>query len=231
MTQSLSLRQPSIPERIKGYIEQLIVERELKPGDALPSEAELSRRLEVSRGAVREGIKALESTGVIDVRRGDGIYVQPFSFRPLLANLRFGLRTDKRSVAELLQIREVLEIGLIDDVINLQTPPSIDRVRDALDLMHRAAAEGQPLHASDRLFHRSLFAIAGNSLVLDVADIFWEAMGVVRGSLEMHASDPIETYNAHAKVLQAVEQRDAGAARLLLKAHYADIETRLGDKL
>ncbi len=55
---------------------QLIRAGEYKPGDALPSERDLSKRLSVSRSAVREAMVALEIAGLVEVRGGSGIYVR-----------------------------------------------------------------------------------------------------------------------------------------------------------
>src|SRR5699024_11463624 len=58
-----------------GKIKDLIVSGELKPGDRLPPEAELSERLGLSRNSLREAVKALDFINVLDVRRGSGTYV------------------------------------------------------------------------------------------------------------------------------------------------------------
>src|SRR3954447_6009914 len=54
-------------------------------GDRIPGEYDLSARLQVSRPAVREAIRALSHIGVLEVRRGDGTYVRSaVDPRPLL---------------------------------------------------------------------------------------------------------------------------------------------------
>jgi len=56
-------------------IQALIIEGQLKPGDKLPSENELSQMMDVSRSSVREALRALESNGVIQVKSGAGAFV------------------------------------------------------------------------------------------------------------------------------------------------------------
>jgi DNA-binding FadR family transcriptional regulator len=56
-------------------IRDFIVERGLKPGDALPSEAELAALLDVGKTSVREALRRLEAHGVVEVRRGKGLFV------------------------------------------------------------------------------------------------------------------------------------------------------------
>ncbi|MGO8190074.1 hypothetical protein AB9F38_35780, partial [Rhizobium leguminosarum] len=59
------------------------------------------------------GIKALESLGVLETRRGVGIFVNAFSFEPLLDNLAYGLCGALRQIEEVLEIRRTLEVVLI----------------------------------------------------------------------------------------------------------------------
>jgi len=51
---------------------------ELKPGDRLPSEKKLQEELDVDRGGLRTALKQLESTGVLEIRQGDGMYVKDY---------------------------------------------------------------------------------------------------------------------------------------------------------
>ena len=56
-------------------IRAMIRSGELSPGERLPPEHELAERLGVSRGSLREAVRALSQIKVLDVRRGDGTYV------------------------------------------------------------------------------------------------------------------------------------------------------------
>ena len=96
-----------------GYIE----ENRLKAGDPLPPEGDLAQQLGVGRNSVREAIKSLKSLGVLETRRGIGVFVKAFSFQPLLENLAYGLQISLRDVEELREIRRVLETGLIDKTV------------------------------------------------------------------------------------------------------------------
>src|SRR3989337_1565771 len=83
---------------------------ELRPGDRLPPEKELSESLGLSRSSLREAVKALEVIRVLDVRRGDGTYVTSLEPHLLLEAMSFvvDLHGDN-SVIELLAVRRILE--------------------------------------------------------------------------------------------------------------------------
>ena len=85
------------------------MENRLAAGAPLPPEGELAQQLGVSRNSVREGVKALESLGILEMRRGVGVFVKAFSFEPLLANLTYGLGDALTQIADVIAVRRALE--------------------------------------------------------------------------------------------------------------------------
>lgn len=68
-------------QRHETVIDKLIIQifnRELKPGDKLPTERELSKAFNVDRTSLRVALKQLQSMHLIDIRQGDGMYVKDF---------------------------------------------------------------------------------------------------------------------------------------------------------
>src|SRR3989337_453015 len=83
---------------------------ELRPGDRLPPEKELSEALGLSRSSLREAVKALEIIRVLDVRRGDGTYVTSLTPDPLLDAMSFVVDIHQdSSLLELFEVRRILE--------------------------------------------------------------------------------------------------------------------------
>jgi DNA-binding FadR family transcriptional regulator len=100
---------------IQDQIKQYITENKLAAGDLLPPEGQLASDLGVSRGSVREAIKALESLGIVEVRHGDGVRVRAFNFDSVFDLLSYGLVFDPAKAAELLGIRIWLEVAAVAD--------------------------------------------------------------------------------------------------------------------
>ena len=68
-------RRQRLSDSITEQIERLIVDGELIPGDALPSERDLAKQLGVSRPSLREALLLLESRGLVQAKRGGGFGV------------------------------------------------------------------------------------------------------------------------------------------------------------
>ena len=77
---------------LQSDILELILERDLVPGDPLPTENELTAALGVGRNTLRESLKALQALGVIEIRHGFGMFVAPSNFEALTDGLTFRVK-------------------------------------------------------------------------------------------------------------------------------------------
>ena len=223
-------RPPSLHQSVQEAIRSYVLTSGLKPGDLLPPETELAKRLGVSRNSVREAVKVLESTGVVEARRGAGLFVGDFSFGPLLHNLPYGLMQDLRQLSELLDIRLVLETGLIAEAVDTLTDEKLDALKDLLGEMRLRAERGESFPEEDRAFHRLLFSGLDNKMLLELLDVFWFAFRTASEQIDIKDPDPVKTYRDHALIVDAVEARDVeGARRALRDSHYAGIRKRLDE--
>src|ERR1700712_4210446 len=136
------LERPLFFRIVQDSLKNYILENNLKPGDPLPAETELARQLGISRNSLREAAKALEAVGILETRQGSGLFVREFSFEPLLENMSYGLLFDLRQLAELLQVRKILESGLINDAIQKMSEEQLMKLHDLLDKMRIKAELG-----------------------------------------------------------------------------------------
>jgi len=210
----------SVQESLRSYIE----ENELKAGAPLPPESYLAQQLGVGRNSVREAIKALESLGVLETRRGVGVFVKEFSFKPLLDNLAYGLQASLRDIDELRQIRLVLETGLIDKTIEMISAEDLSELRQVTERMRARAEKNQDFAEEDQLFHKLLFRCQNNQMLSSLIDIFWMAFYKTSGFADLENPNPLSTWRDHHDIVEAVAARDVKAARERLAAHYSGIQ-------
>lgn len=209
----------SVQESLRAYIE----DNHLDAGAPLPPEGELATQLGVSRNSVREGIKALESVGVLESRRGIGVFVKAFSFEPLLENLAYGLGGALKQIEEVIIIRRTLEVGLIEQTIALIGPGDIRELRETCDKMKARAERGESFPDEDRHFHQLLFRCQQNEALLRLIEVFWLAFYKASDFVNLENADPMQTWRDHAAIVDAVEARDLAAAKDRLDNHYAGI--------
>ncbi len=71
-----ALKKERLSQTVSDAIKEIIITEELKPGDKLYSENQLTKKLEVSRSSIREAVRILEVTGYVEVHQGKGIFVK-----------------------------------------------------------------------------------------------------------------------------------------------------------
>src|SRR5262249_41861933 len=175
------------------------------------------------RLSLREATKSLESLGVLEARQGEGIFVKPFSFEPILNNLPYGLFVYGKSLQDLFLVRRGLEAGLIGMVAERITAADLSALDVLVEEMAAHARRGQPIVEPDRAFHLALFCPLDNQLVLRLIALFWDAYHRLRTETHPAPSDPVRVHRIHAAVVGALRSGDRAAAVDALDHHFAVI--------
>lgn len=206
-------------------IKSHILDRGLRPGDPLPTEAELVQELGVSRSSVREAIRTLVSLDLVEVRHGHGTTVGNMSLAPFITGLVF--RSLLNPDGHLTTLREVVQLREgIDSMVALQL---VERLRgeempelEALvERMRERSAAGESFMEEDQEFHRLLLNHVGNDLATELVVALWEVNTIVVPLLGIAAPDDIrDTVEAHGDMLKALRAGDADAYRQAVVAHY-----------
>jgi DNA-binding FadR family transcriptional regulator len=221
------LLQQAIQERIK----QFIIEHHLESGAELPSEAELGNYLGVSRNAVREALKVLQTLDIVETRHGQGSFVGRFSLNALADGLAFrvlfDVKRDLRTLRELLELRQVLECGLISRLPDLMTNELLSELHVLVEAMEEKAQQGQIFPEEDRAFHIALYQPLDNHLMLQVLQAFWDAFHSVRTMLPSNLQSPIATVQVHQRIIEALSAGNGPEAAVAMAAHFAEIQERL----
>ena len=222
-----SFRRPALNAAVRGYIKQYILDRGLKPGDALSTEGELANDLGIGRTSVREAVKSLQSLGIVEVRHGGGLYVREYNFDPVLEVLGYGVRFDSRTLAELLEIRMWLESAVIADAIRSMTPADIAHLQAIIApweaRVEAGAAGTDAIKEWDQAFHRALYTPLGNETLVKLIDVFWMAFGEFVGE---YRNEPEPDLQEHVRILRAVAGREIEAARRAVRENIARNQER-----
>lgn len=217
---------------VADQIKQLIIARGLKPGDPLPTEAELCETFGVSRSSVREAVRTLSTLDIVAVRHGHGTYVSDMSLEPMVETLVFrGVLSpdgNLEALREVLEVRLALDMALADVVVSGATEQYADTLRALVDEMLDNASRAEYFLDADRTFHSLLYAATGNRLAEQLVGAFWDVHTAVSPQLgAAQQSDLQETADAHRDMLDAALRGDADAYRASVTAHYEPIQRSL----
>ncbi|MDO5664935.1 MAG: FadR/GntR family transcriptional regulator [Bacteroidia bacterium] len=100
-----------LSQRIERRIEELIREKKILPGQKLPSEFELCQFFSVSRTALREALKRLNARGLVEIKKGSGIYVTQIKIENIIdsLNLFYDLKFDSNLIQQIIEVRRIFE--------------------------------------------------------------------------------------------------------------------------
>ena len=137
------VRRNKVYEEVAKQIERLILEK-LQPGDKLPSERELAEMLQVSRSSIRDAIRSLELTGLVEPRQGAGTIVRELSAESLVNPFANALKRRQELVSELLDFRRMLEPPLAARAATHATPDDISEMEEILQRQEETQRRAKP---------------------------------------------------------------------------------------
>ncbi|GAA2737264.1 FadR/GntR family transcriptional regulator [Actinocorallia aurantiaca] len=213
----------TLAETVAARIYQDVVDRGLRPGAVLGSEAELMDRYETSRAVLRAAVRLLEHHSVAASRRGPGggLVVTPQAPQAAIDASALYLAFRGVTAEDLDLVREAIEAGTVARVAALRDEPDVARrLAELADRPPREPRDDDP--AGDGGFHAELAGLAGNpvlSLFLRIiTDLSRRIRAAHGGSVPPGAC--LDGFDrAHGEILGAIRDGDAGLAQHRMRRH------------
>src|SRR5215470_9149354 len=162
-TEFEAVRRTKLYEKVAQQIQALIRDGLLKPGDRLPPERELAETFQVSRSSLRDAIRALEVMGLVEPRQGEGTVVRDLTAESLVSPLSSILSQKRELVAELLDLRLMIEPPLAGRAATHATEDEIRLLEDILRRQKEKVVRGELAVEEDSEFHYAIAKAARNS--------------------------------------------------------------------
>jgi DNA-binding FadR family transcriptional regulator len=193
-------------------------------GSRLPAERNLTVRFQVSRPTVREAMIALEMKGMVEARKGSGVFVLASSVANAGQDLDIG-------AFEITEARRLLEGEVAAVAATEIDEPQLAELRSLLALM--AQDDTKAAEDADRRFHIAIAEATGNAVIISAVTDFWDMRfrsPLAREVLLKAGSLGIENRIAeHGRILSALEARSPVDARLAMRDHLARVIDHLLD--
>ncbi len=201
-------------------IHDYIMRHQLRPGDLLPSEAELSREIGVSRNVIREAIKSMELMGMVEACPGRGTEVREFSLDFIFQHaLFFRMAEDGNLVRQMFDIRKTLELGYMRQAFDRIRPEDIAQMREIVGHMRSSWEESGAFAREDRQFHQTLYASVGNPVLMSLLNAIWAVdMGYQLEEKLPHLASSVAKHEA---IVEALEEYDYMKFVHAMMRHYS----------
>jgi len=228
------IKQSRVSEEVAVQLKQSIIGGHFKEGDKLPSERDLASEFQVSRVAIHEALRSLESSGFIVTRQGPagGSYVTELTFECSVNAFQDLYIAEKISISEVHHVRRIVEAEIARLAALNITPEYAQRLRDSLE------AEEVPVETlseditNKMALHFILAEMSGNHFLealerslMGLIRIALEAFALVSGEQNLFALHPA---GMHRPIVDAVIAGDAEAAAAAAKEHAMKYGENLG---
>jgi len=246
------LRKPTEAQNTRRYVaigkelREQLSDHVYKVGDRLPTEREIAESYGVSRTVIREAIIMLEIEGLVEVRKGSGVYVisLPLSSTPPFQTSNKTAETDQLISAfsgltgtdigpfELLQARQLIESNIAEFAALQITKAEIDALKKVLQEEKHSLEMGDSNEESDRQFHILIAEATKNTFFADVVKLMWRMRLESKMWAQLHTHIDNIDYrrawlNQHAFILSALQKKDAAAAKQAMWQHFESIKSTL----
>ncbi len=209
-------------ELVAEKIARMILQSHLKSGDRLPTEQQLGEQFGVSRSIVREAIKVLTATGLVNVRKGVGISVTREQHPLAKQFINLSILADPQQIDALFTFRALQEMMTTRLATVQITLAEVRTLEEILQWNLRSAEQEDwdTYLATDTAFHRGIAQATHNpyfvETITNVLTLQESAITLLRKYLPntLRASA-----QQHLAVFECIKQGDAEGAALKMKQH------------
>jgi GntR family transcriptional repressor for pyruvate dehydrogenase complex len=211
-----------VSQVIVDQIRLLIREGRLSTGDRLPSERDLCQRFGVSRVTVREALRVLEASGLVEVRvgaRGGAFVTSPTAAR-LGAGLADLMTLSPLTAANVTEARQIVELGILPLVVERATEDDITELMELVERSQEAVDRNEYTMALSAEFHIRVSMCAHNPAIEMLVQSFHGPMLMSMRQAQMAA--PLMGHRGtdeHRLLVQAIADRNTDAAVDVMRTH------------
>jgi GntR family transcriptional regulator, transcriptional repressor for pyruvate dehydrogenase complex len=211
----------TLSEQVAMQLASELSAKRWKPGEKLPSEAELCKVFNVGRSTLREALKSLAFIGMIRVRAGGGSYVaeqrSKYMDGPLLAK---GVLNTEKDVNDLSEARLLLETEVAALCAQRATEQDFQILEKIVREMKAAIDEGgEGFTDLDLSFHLAIASASKNKILTELLKHIREGLQeMIVKSLLLPAGMEL-AYKHHHAIVEALKQRNPGKARKAMRTH------------
>jgi GntR family transcriptional repressor for pyruvate dehydrogenase complex len=223
------IERQKVYELIAGQLLTRISDRQLHPGDSLPTERELTHAFRAGRSSVREALRMLESRGVIE-NAGNGTFTVSAYANPLNSSVQLLLSLDQATMLDVYELRRILECEAAGLAAERHAEAHLELMDAAIEEMSAALVSesddrGAQYIDGDLRFHRAIAEATRNGVIVHTMDAL---RGVIRRALMsifLVPGSPERSFEQHRAIRAAIAARDAEAARNEMRAHLVRVES------
>lgn len=219
-----------IYEHVIDQIKQAIETGRIRPGEKLPSERVLAEQLRVARTSVKEAITVLESSGIITVRPGVGMFLNDDSRSQIVFRLSHMIDQRTSDFADIIELRQAIEGDAAYYATKRMTAEQKDKLTKVYEQLIHSERRAETATEEDYQFHFTIVEAANNPVLLEVMNVIAEKMITgLQESRVISVNDELlnnEVLQEHTNIYNAIMNDEPEKARLAMWEHHLRTKER-----
>lgn len=205
--------------QVVDHVRQLVSNGELKPGDRLPPERELARKLKISRSSLRAGIGFLSAMGVLKSRHGAGTFVA--TGPPALDSSSLTVLGALHGFLpwQMFEARLTIEASVACLAAERATGEHIAELAEEVAEMYASMDDPQEYLIHDVRFHRTIARASGNPILGALMETITASLYDTRRMTVDNSNDLKESAEMHREIYRAIRSRNPLAAKAAMEQH------------
>ena len=205
-----------------------LIDEYLLPGERVPTLNELSSKLGLSVGKLREQLEVARTLGFVSVRPRKGIKREPFDFKPaILISLLFSLGTGETQFKQFSAVRQAIEQSMWYEATAALT--SQDK-QQLLEIVSQAwqKLRSHPVHVPNnehRQFHLKIFSRLENPFVQGLLESYWDAYEAIELTRFANYQYWVDVWTFHERIAEALVSGEFAQGLALLTEHFCLLPT------
>lgn len=217
------LERPTLSAHVARHILDLVNRDKLRPGDRVPSEVQIGRDLQISRGSVREAYRTLAALGILEIESGRRPRLRPIDPKVLAQVFDYALNTSQVTVAHVIETRRAIELQTAQLAARYATEAQRATLRDLVVQMRSAGSDHARRVASDTAIHTVIAEASGNplnTLLLNALRTPMEASSRIHFDDTRQESEVVRVIDAHDAVVERICAGDSVGAVSAMSYHF-----------
>jgi GntR family transcriptional repressor for pyruvate dehydrogenase complex len=226
-----SVRPDRISQAIVDQIKEAIFQKKIKTGDKLPSERQMMEQFQTSRVTVREALKTLEHSGILEIKRGTqgGAFVRDPDVKFVNNFLQDMFSMGNIKVSDLTEARMAVEPFAVKIATERIGEECLEQIKQNIRETGECLKNNNPIDARILTleYHRLIAQASKNPVIFFMVDSIMDIMENNVSTIPIATASVESTLHFHEKIHAAIANRDAQKAQEWMLKHIQQIQTAL----
>ncbi len=224
------IRKKRVYHMIVEQIKECIKRGEVVPGEKMPSERTLAAKLSVSRTSVKEAFSVLESSGIVEIKQGSGVYLLENTIEDIMNKLRALIRGQSANMVELMELRQAVEVDIAYYAAHRRNQQDIVGLEQFYLQLEQAVLANSLAAEEDLAFHMYIARIARNQLLAQVMNMVSDQVLIGLEDSRARSLDipgqSEQILQEHRAIFKSIQEGEPSSASAAMREHLKNVKQR-----